>query len=499
MGLKAALSLPFAKYIVWKNKQWINNPHKSQQKVFDELIRQGRKTQFGKDHEFHKIKNPEDFKRQVPVRDYEGLKDYFETVKEGKEHVLWPGKPIYLSKTSGTTSGAKYIPITKESIPYHIKAARDAILHYIARTSKTKFVNGKMIFLQGSPELDHSGAIPIGRLSGIVAHHVPAYLQRNRMPSFEVNCIDDWEEKVAAIVQETLKEPMSLISGIPPWVQMYFEQLIAKSNKEHIKDIFPEFELFIYGGVNYAPYKQSMEKLIGRKIDSIELYPASEGFIAYQDQQEEEGMLLLLDGGMYYEFIPSEEYGEPNARRLGLHEVELDKNYALVINSNAGLWGYDIGDTIKFVSLDPFRIKVSGRIKHYTSAFGEHVIAEEVEQAIAYINAQFSSEIKEFHLAPRVNVENELPFHEWLIEFNTIPGDLNGIEKALDAKMCSLNSYYKDLIEGKILQQLKITPVQKGAFAHYMKSQGKLGGQNKLPRLANHRDIADQLAPLKLW
>lgn len=494
MGLKAALSLPYAKYIVRKNQKWINHPLESQQKVFKHLIEQGRKTKFGKDHEFDKIHSVKEFKEKVPVRDYEALKTYFDAVRKGENNILWPGKPIYLSKTSGTTSGAKYIPITKESIPYHIKAARDSILQYILRTGSTGFVNGKMIFLQGSPQLDYSEAIPTGRLSGIVAHHVPAYLQRNRMPSFNANCIEDWEEKVDAICQETLKQPMHLISGIPPWVQMYFEKLIEMSGKETIKDIFPNFELFIYGGVNYAPYRQSMEKLMGRSVDSIELYPASEGFIAYQDKKEEDGLLLLVNGGLYYEFIPAEDYGKENAHRLSLEEVELNKNYALVLSSNAGLWSYDIGDTVKFVSLNPFRIKVSGRIKHYTSAFGEHVIAEEVEQAIAYINAKFSLDIKEFHLAPKIQINEELPYHEWLIEFNSLPENIDLIGKALNEKMCSLNPYYNDLIEGKVLQNLKIKTVQRGAFSKYMKSEGKLGGQNKLPRLANDRKIADHQA-----
>ncbi|MBD99553.1 MAG: hypothetical protein CMO34_06895 [Verrucomicrobia bacterium] len=493
MGIKAALSLPYAKYTLRRNRKWIDHPLESQQKVFRQLIQQGRKTKFGRDHGFVQIDSPKDFKEKVPVRDYEDLKDYFEAVRIGEESIVWPGKPIYLSKTSGTTSGAKYIPITKESIPYHIKAARDSILNYIYRTKNTGFVNGKMIFLQGSPQLDYSEAIPTGRLSGIVAHHVPAYLQRNRMPSFAVNCLDDWEDKVEAICQETLKEPMSLISGIPPWVQMYFEKLIELSGKDNVKDIFPDFSLFIYGGVNYAPYRQNMERLIGRSVDSIELYPASEGFIAYQDQEEGEGLLLLVDGGLFYEFIPVEEYGNEDARRLDLAEVELDKNYALVISSNAGLWAYDIGDTVRFVSLNPFRIKVSGRIKHFTSAFGEHVIAEEVEQAIAYINAKFSLDIKEFHLAPKIQVEEELPYHEWFIEFNGLPENMDVICEALNAKMCGLNPYYNDLIEGKILQNLKINSVHKGAFSRYMKSKGKLGGQNKLPRLANNREIADQL------
>ncbi len=494
MGLKASLSKPFAKLAVKKVKKWAAKPLETQEKVLLSLIAAARNTAFGKDHGFQNVHNYEDFKNAVPVNDYEGLRSYADRVKQGEADVLWPGKPIYLSKTSGTTSGAKYIPITKESIPYHIQAARDAILHYIAETGNANFVNHKMIFLQGSPELDTSGPIPVGRLSGIVAHHVPGYLQRNRLPSLKTNIIDDWETKVDAICEETLKERMSLISGIPPWVQMYFEKLIEKSGKESIQDIFPDFSLFIYGGVNYEPYRQTMESLIGKRIDSIELYPASEGFIAYQDSQKEEGMLLLLNSGIFYEFIPAEEFGREDATRVSLAGVELNQNYVLILNTNAGLWGYNIGDTVRFTSLKPYRIVVSGRIKHFTSAFGEHVIAEEVEKAIAFAAQQTEIEVVEFHLAPQIeSINGELPYHEWAIEFKEQGVNFDRFSNLLNTKMTELNSYYKDLLDGKMLQPLKVTPIAKDGFQNYMKSKGKLGGQNKLPRLANDRKIIEEL------
>lgn len=494
MGIKASLSIPFAKFIVRKTKKWAKKPIETQEAVLRSLLEKAMNTQFGKDHHFASIKTYEAFKEQVPIVDYEGLRSYIDKIKEGKQDVLWPGKPIYFSKTSGTTSGAKYIPISKESIPFHISAARDSILHYIAETGKAEFVNHKMIFLQGSPELDTSGVIPVGRLSGIVAHHVPAYLQKNRLPSLKVNTIDDWETKVDAICDETLKEKMSLISGIPPWVQMYFEKLIEKSGKSSIQEIFPDFSLFIYGGVNYEPYRKTMENLIGRSIDSIELYPASEGFIAFQDSQKEEGMLLLLNSGIFYEFIPAEEFGSENASRISLKEVVLDQNYVLILNTNAGLWGYNIGDTVRFVSLDPYRIVVSGRIKHFTSAFGEHVIAEEVEKAIAFACAQTNIEVVEFHLAPQIeSINGELPFHEWAIEFKEREVNVSSFARSLNTKMAELNSYYKDLLDGKMLQPLKIKTIAKDGFQNYMKSKGKLGGQNKLPRLANDRKIIDEL------
>jgi hypothetical protein len=494
MGFKAALSKPFAAFAVWQINKWKKNAVAAQDKILQNLIAQAKDTAFGKDHQFSAIKNYHDFKRNVPVQDYEGLKPYVDRVVAGEADVLWKGKPLYFAKTSGTTSGVKYIPLSKQSMPEHIKAARNAILTYINETGKADFVNGKMIFLQGSPVLSVKNGINVGRLSGIVAHHVPAYLQKNRLPSYETNIIEDWEEKVNAIVGETLHEDMSLISGIPPWVQMYFDKLSEKSNGKKIGEVFKNFSLFIYGGVNFEPYRAKIEQSIGKKIDSIETYPASEGFIAYQDSQLDKGLLLLADAGIFYEFIPADEYHHENPTRLSLGEVELDTNYALVLNTNAGLWGYSIGDTVKFVSKDPYKIVVTGRIKHFISAFGEHVIGEEVEQALLSVANEESIEITEFTVAPQVNPgDGLLPYHEWFVEFSTVPQDLAAFSKKVDAALQKKNIYYLDLIAGNILQPLIIRTLQKDAFVNYMKSEGKLGGQNKVPRLSNDRKLADRL------
>lgn len=494
MSFKSFIGKIFAKIVYKRIQKSALNAIEEQQKVFESLISSAVHTQFGKDHNFSKIKSYEDFKKQVPIRDYEGLKDYVEEIKKGKKNILWPGLPIYFCKTSGTTSGVKYIPISKESIGYHISGARNAILSYMAETGKSDFVDGKMIFLQGSPELDNSGKIPVGRLSGIVAHHVPGYLQKNRMPSYEVNCIEDWEEKVNAIADETLSQKMTLISGIPPWVQMYFDILLEKAGKKTIQEIFPDFSLFIYGGVNFEPYRKKFEETIGKKVDSIEVYPASEGFIAYQDSQKQEGLMLIPDGGIFYEFIPANEFFDETPTRISLKEVELNINYVIILNTNAGLWGYNIGDTVKFVSKNPYRIVVTGRIKHFTSAFGEHVIAEEVDAVMKLATEKFGLKVKEFHVAPQVNPEGEeLPYHEWFIEFSEQPDELRKVALYLDEQLQLKNTYYKDLITGNILQPLKIKPLSKNAFQNYMKSVGKLGGQNKVPRLANDRNIADKL------
>lgn len=495
MGLKAVLSKVFAAAVVRGVNKWKYNAVAAQERTMKYLLKEARNTAFGKDHSFQEITSYQDFKANIPVRDYEDLRPYIDRVVAGEPDVLWKAKPKYFAKTSGTTSGVKYIPISKESMPEHVKAARNALLTYIHETGNASFVDGKIIFLQGSPVLTKKNGINVGRLSGIVAHLVPAYLQKNRLPSFETNCIEDWEQKVDAIVEETFNQDMRLISGIPPWVQMYFDKLIEKADGKAIKDIFKNFELFVYGGVNYEPYRAKIEASIGKKIAAIETYPASEGFIAYQDTQADKSLLLLADAGIFYEFIPADEYYNETPTRLSLAEVELDKNYALILNTSAGLWGYSIGDTVKFVSLNPYKIMVTGRIKHFISAFGEHVIGEEVEHALLSVANKHGIEITEFTVAPQVNpAGDELPYHEWFVEFVNAPNDLPAFAKEVDVMVQQKNIYYLDLIEGNILQPLKISSLAKDAFVNFMKSNGKLGGQNKVPRLSNDRKIADELA-----
>lgn len=493
MGIKSILAKPFARYVVNKVKQESAHALDWQKHWFNELLRKGSSTAFGQDHHFSDIHDYEEYKKQVPVRDYEGFRLYIDRALNAEENVLWPGKPLYWSKTSGTTSGVKYIPITRDSIPYHINSARNALLHYIAETGKAGFVDGKLIFLSGSPSLDSKNGIPVGRLSGIVNHHVPQYLRSNQMPSYATNCIDDWEKKVDAIVEETFHENMTLISGIPPWVQMYFDKLSEKAGGKPVKDIFPNFNLFVFGGVNFEPYRTKIEKVIGKRVDTLETYPASEGFIAYQNVQDDNGLLLLVNNGIFYEFIPADEFFNEHPTRVSLADVELNKNYAIILNTNSGLYGYNIGDTVKFVSKDPYKLVVTGRIKHYISAFGEHVIGEEVEHAILSVARQENIDIIEFTVAPMVNPPDGLPYHEWLVEFGNAPADIEAFALKVDAAMRSKNIYYRDLVGGHILRPLVMRKLKAGSFIEYMKGEGKLGGQNKVPRLSNDRKIADKL------
>jgi hypothetical protein len=495
MNLKSLLAKPFAHYIANKVKKEAQQAVSDQTSIFKTLLKVVKNTQFGKDHGLNDVEDYEGFKKAVPIRDYEQFVPYINMVKEGKHNILWKGLPIYFAKTSGTTSGVKYIPITKDSIDNHINTARNALLCYMAETGNTGFASGKLIFLSGSPELERVGGIATGRLSGIVNHHVPAYLRSNQLPSYETNCIEDWEQKLDAIVSETVHQDMTLISGIPPWVQMYFDKLETTTNKK-VGELFPNFNVMVQGGVNFEPYKAKLFESIGRKIDTVELFPASEGFFAFQNAQTEPGLLLNTNSGIFFEFIPAEEIFAENPTRLCLQEVELGKNYALIINSNAGLWGYNIGDTVKFVSLDPYKIIVSGRIKHFISAFGEHVIGEEVEAALLQVTAQTNTSVTEFTVAPFVAGVDDAgkSYHEWFIAFEKAPSNLADFAAQLDAAMRQQNVYYDDLIKGAILEPLKIRPLQKDAFVQYMRSIGKLGGQNKVPRLSNDRVLADALS-----
>ena len=493
MKIKSFLAKPYASIIHGKIRKGATTAINDQQSILQQLLKTGQRTSFGKDHKLSEVKKHTEYREAVPIRDYEGFKPYVDQIKNGAQNVLWSGKPIYFAKTSGTTSGVKYIPITKDSIHNHINTARNALLCYMAESGNTAFADGKMIFLSGSPVLERVGGIPTGRLSGIVNHFVPGYLRGNQLPSYETNCIEDWEEKLARIVNETINQNMTLISGIPPWVQMYFDWLMEKSGGKKIKELFPNLQVIVHGGVNFEPYRVKLFDSLGGHVDTVETFPASEGFFAFQDTLDKEGLLLNTNSGIFFEFIPAGEIFNEKPTRLSLAEVKVGENYALIVNSNAGLWGYNIGDTVRFVSTDPYRIVVTGRIKHFISAFGEHVISEEVEHALNKAMQQFGGRIIEFTVAPKINVNNGLPFHEWFIEFEKAPDDLEGFRQSIDQHLREKNIYYNDLISGGILQPLKIRMLKRHAFQEYMKAEGKLGGQNKVPRLSNDRKIADAL------
>ena len=490
---------PYSRILHARTVSQSKTAKKDQKVIFNSLIAQGKRTQFGKDHQFDKIDSYGEYKKRVSIRDYEDLKPYVEQIKDGQKDILWPGLPKYFAKTSGTTSGVKYIPLTKQSMPYHMKMARNAFLNYAHIAKINRVFNGKLIFLSGSPQLEFINGIPFGRLSGIVNHEIPSWIKGNQVPTFETNCIENWEQKLEQIVKETHRQNLTMISGIPPWVQMYFESLLDYTGKSTIKEIFPNFELFIFGGVNYEPYRKKLDALIGERIHTLETYPASEGFIAFQDDIENNGLLLQTQAGIFYEFVSLSEIHKEEPERLSIEDVELNKDYAVIINSNAGLWAYNLGDTVRFVSKDPYKLFVSGRVKHFISAFGEHVIAKEVEEAMINTCQYFNTSIVEFTVAPQVNPENNAtPYHEWFVEFDQIPENMDAFTRYLNDNMVEQNIYYRDLIEGNILQNLQLRVLKKDAFREYMDAHGKLGGQNKVPRLSNDRKIADILSKFHL-
>lgn len=491
--MKSTLLKPYARYLRRRLYVRAGQAVALQEEIRQELIRTAKDTAYGVDHNFRNIRSYQDFVAEVPVGDYEDFKPYADRIVAGESDVSWPGRPRYLAKTSGTTSGVKYIPLTQESLPNHFGSARNALFNYVAETGHGRWLNGKMIFLSGSPEMSDTNGIPTGRLSGIVNHQVPAWLRTNQLPSYRTNCIEDWETKLDAIVEETVDQDMRLVSGIPPWVQMYYERLLARSGKDTIKDLFPNLEMFVYGGVNFEPYRQRLERLVGERIPSVETYPASEGFIAFQDSQTVPGLLLNTWSGIFFEFVPAGEIFDDTPTRLSLGQVELGVNYAIILSTTAGLWAYNIGDTVEFVSLAPYRIRVTGRIKHFISAFGEHVIGKEVEDALREVAGKYGTEVNEFTVAPQVAPKEGLPYHEWFIEFSQPPTEAAAFARELDKSMVRRNLYYRDLIDGKVLRPLVVRSLPAGTFREYMKSQGKLGGQNKVPRLSNDRAIADHL------
>ena len=493
ISLKNIVAKFFAFVVVSNIKRSYGRAAKIQAKTLNSLLKTAKKTKFGLDHSFDKINSLEDYAQKVPVRDYEGIKKYIDEIKGGSNDILWPGKPKYLAKTSGTTSGAKHIPITNESMPNHILSSRNALLFYIYETGDTSFLDGKTIFLQGSPVLEKINGILSGRLSGIVAHHIPSYLRKNNLPTVKTNSIVDWEEKVNEICNETINENMTVIGGIPSWVQMYFEKLLIKSKKKNIGELFKNLKLYVHGGVNFSPYEKIFDKLIVKKINKIEYYPASEGFFAYQNSQKNKSLLLQYNSGIFYEFIKTEEFDQRNYVRYNISNVETGIDYILIVSSNAGLWAYNTGDTVKFTSLNPPKILVTGRYKHFISAFGEHVISEEVEQSLSDVCKIKNLNVLEFTVAPEINPKKGLPFHEWWIEFDSPEIELKEIEEILDLKIQERNIYYKDLVRGKILKNLEIRCVKKGGFNKHMKSLGKFGGQNKIPKLSNNRNFVEGL------
>lgn len=496
MGIISLLAKPIGRYIHRQVKSMANNALQDQTRIFQYLIQKGKETRFGKDHHFDQVRSILNFQTRVPIRDYEQMKDYISEIKSGKSDVLWPGKPLYFAKTSGTTSGVKYIPISKESMQYHFSSARNAVFNYAVQINDFSYLDGKLIFLSGSPETELVGGIPTGRLSGLVNLHIPSLFKKSQLPSFETNCIEDWDTKLNKILDECIGQDLRLISGIPPWVKMFADRILEKTGKETIREVFPNLKMLVSGGVNFAPYKKHYENLFGERIPRVDTYPASEGFIGFQFEPNDPALILNTNAGIFFEFVTLDELNRENPHRISLEDVKTNITYAILLSTNAGLWCYNIGDTIEFVSLNPFRFIINGRVSQYISAFGEHVIEREVETALLQTSEIHKVSVGEYTVAPQVNpIDGGKPFHEWFIDFEKLPVDLAAFSSELDKRMCCQNIYYKDLIDGHILRPLQIRLMQRLSFIDFMRSIGKLGGQNKIPHLRNDRKIADELSP----
>lgn len=483
----------YSRYRVSKLHKLANNAYANQEKELLVLTQAAYNTHFGKDHSFQTIKSYRDFKKQVPISSYETLSPYIKQIHKNKVDVLWSGRPVGLGLTSGTTSGNdKRIPVTSESLKVYKRTVMDQLLSYIGTSDNAGVLFGKQLFLSSTPVVTKIHDMPVAAISGLTTHLTSSFIRSRMLPSKQVSVVVDWEEKQSAMLEECLGQDIRLVAGIPIWIQAFFDRIIEYTGKS-VGEVFPNLSLIIYGGVNVTPYKQQLLKSIGRKIDFLENYVATEAFIAYQDSVEQVGMLLNLSGGIFYEFVPVEEIDFKNPTRLNLQEVKLEQSYVILLTTNGGLWAYDIGDTIKFTSLNPFRITVTGRTAHFVSAFGEHMTIEQVERVIKHAcSLQADASVKEFTVAPNIKFDN-LSYHDWYIEFSHSPENRKKFTTDIDFKLKSISHIYRALRERSIIGEPKIHYMKENTFKNYMQSIGKLGGQNKVPRLQNNRNIADVL------
>ena len=489
-----------ARMRLWRIEGWKTHPQDAQREVLQDLVTAAQYTEFGKKYSFSTLFNIRSFKQTVPVHEYEDMKPYIQRIMEGEQNILW-NTPIYwFAKSSGTTSDkSKFIPVSDESLEDgHYKAAKDVLTMYYQFKPDSDLLTGKGLVLGGSHTinpLNHEAQY--GDLSAVLLQNTPFWGNWLRVPDLSIALMDEWESKIEMLAQSTIRENVTSISGVPTWTLVLFRRILEITGKQNIAEVWPNLELYMHGGVSFTPYREQFQKIIGKPINYLEMYNASEGFFAAQDIPGEEGMLLFVDHGIFMEFMPIDEYGKQFPLTIGLSEVELNKNYALVISTNGGLWRYLLGDTIQFTSLEPFRIKVSGRLKHYMNAFGEEVIVDNTDKAIAAASAATGAVVNDYTAAPVYFSEGSNGAHEWLIEFEKQPGDLATFTKELDASLKSLNSDYEAKRHKDIALRMPIVhSLTKGIFSNWLKSRGKLGGQHKVPRLNNERTHLEEIKQL---
>ncbi len=489
-----------ARLRLWRIEGWRDNPIDAQREVLQDLVTSAQYTEFGRKYNFSKLFNLRAFKQAVPIKEYEDIKPYIQRIMDGEQNILWNTPVHWFAKSSGTTSDkSKFIPISDESLEdCHYKAAKDILTLYYNFNPESDLLTGKGLVIGGSHTVHQiNDETHYGDLSAVLLQNSPFWGHWIRTPELSIALMDEWETKIEKLAQLTINENVTSISGVPTWTMVLFRRILEITGKKNMSEVWPQLELYIHGGVSFIPYKEQFRKLIGKEIHYLEMYNASEGFFAAQDKPGEDGMLLFTDHGIFMEFMPVEEYGKPNPQTIGLEKVELGKNYALVISTNGGLWRYLLGDTISFTTLKPYRIKVSGRVKHYINAFGEEVIVDNSDKAVAMASEKTGAIVNDYTAAPLYFGEESNGAHEWLIEFENEPVDINEFTEELDKALQSINSDYEAKRYKNIaLRMPVIHSLQKGIFASWLKTKGKLGGQHKVPRLSNERKYIEEILSL---
>ena len=491
-----------ARLRLWRIEGWRNNPIDAQREVLQDLVTSAQYTEFGRKYNFSSLFNLRAFKQTVPIHEYEDLKPYIQRIMNGEQNVLWNTPIHWFAKSSGTTSDkSKFIPVSDESLEdCHYKAAKDVLTLYYNFNPDSDLLTGKCLVIGGSHTVHQlNEETHYGDLSAVLLQNSPFWGHWIRTPELSIALMDEWETKIEKLAQNTINENVTSISGVPTWTLVLFRRILEITGKKTMAEVWPQLELYIHGGVSFVPYKEQFRKLIGKDIHYLEMYNASEGFFAAQDSPDEEGMLLLTDHGIFMEFMPLEEYGKPNPQTIGLQDVEEGKNYALVISTNGGLWRYLLGDTIQFTTLRPYRIKVSGRVKHYINAFGEEVIVDNTDKAIALASEKTGAIVNDYTAAPLYFGEQSNGAHEWLIEFEKEPSSLQEFTESLDQALKSINSDYEAKRYKDIALRLPVVhSLKKGIFTAWLKTKGKLGGQHKVPRLSNERIYIEEILQLSM-
>lgn len=486
-----------ARLRLWRIENWITDPIAAQRQVLQYLITEAQYTEFGRKYNFHKLFSIKEYKKTVPIHEYDDIKPYILKMMEGEQNILWNTPVNWFAKSSGTTSDkSKFIPISDESLTdNHFKASKDVLTNYYKNFPESDLLTGKSLVVGGSHQVHHiNDDIHYGDLSAVLMQNTPFWGHWIRTPELSVALLDEWENKIEKLAETTIKENVTSIAGVPTWTIVLIKRILEISGKQHLIDVWPNLELYIHGGVSFVPYREQLHRLVGKPIHYLEIYNASEGFIAGQDKPDEEGLLLYTDHGIFYEFMPSEEYGKENPETIGLNDVELNKNYALIISTNGGLWRYLIGDTIKFTSLHPFKIKVTGRLKHYINAFGEEIIVNNSDYAIAVASDKTGAIVTDYTAAPVYFSENSNGAHEWLVEFDKPPDHLDKFIYELDNALKSVNSDYEAKRQKDIALRMPVLhALKKGTFTEWLRSKNKLGGQHKVPRLSNERTFLEEI------